>query len=324
MRQLLSSKLTRGTAALACLVVAGFGAGAPAATARAHHRNTRHRRTHHAAAGHAVCYKTRRHHRVRTRCATEATTTHPAHGDGISLLGLATIGGNQSNNWSGYNQGTLEQGSTLFHSISAEWTVPTASQHTSGQAESSADWIGIGGGCVDANCAVTDPTLIQTGTEQDVSSSGTPSYSAWWEVIPAPSLTITSMTIHPGDRMSASIAEVVQGSDVWTITIKDLTHPQSYSDTVPYPSSHLTAEWIQETPLILGTGAGIASQPNLTSPAFDLAKTNGAPAHLKPSEEIQLTDSSGKVIGTPSSPDPDADGFNVCAWAGTCTAPTSS
>src|SRR5947209_20356923 len=75
---------------------------------------------------------------------------------------------NQSNNWYGYNQGTLEQGNKLFNSVAGDWTVPTASQHTNGQDEYSSTWIGIGGGCVDANCNVGDATLIQTGTEQDV------------------------------------------------------------------------------------------------------------------------------------------------------------
>jgi hypothetical protein len=231
---------------------------------------------------------------------------------------------NQSTNWSGYNQGTLEQGGKLFSSVTGDWTVPTATQHTSGQDEFSSDWIGIGGGCIDANCTATDTTLIQTGTEQDVDSGGAASYSAWWEIIPGPSLTITNMTIHAGDRMHASIAEVVPNSNVWTITISDTSDGQSYTTTVPYSSTHATAEWIQETPLIIGTNAGFAAQPNLTSPAFDLATTNGQPAGLKTSEEMDLVDSNGKVIGAPSAPDPDIDGFNICAWAGTCTAPNSS
>ena len=50
------------------------------------------------------------------------------------------------------------------------------------------------------------------------------------------------MTISPGDRMSASIAEVVADSDLWTVKISDLTNGQSYSTTVPYPSTHATAE----------------------------------------------------------------------------------
>jgi hypothetical protein len=256
---------------------------------------------------------------------TASASALSAHGH---LLRLAAPHGktnaNQSSNWFGYNQGTLEQGSKLFNSISGNWTVPKATQHAKGQAEYSSDWIGIGGGCVDAGCAVTDSTLIQTGTEQDVGSNGRASYSAWWEVIPAPSLTITSMAVRPGNRMHASIAEVVPNSNLWTITIKDLSNGQSYTMTVPYSSSHLTAEWIEETPLIIGTGAGFAALPNLTRPAFDLATTNGTPAGLKAPEEIQLINSNGKVIGAPSAPDPDADGFNACAWAGTCTAPASS
>src|SRR4051794_26924538 len=187
---------------------------------------------------------------------------------------------NQSNNWFGYNQGSLELGGKLFHSVSGDWTVPTASQHTRGQDESSSDWIGIGGGCVDANCAVGDNTLIQTGTEQDV-SGGKASYSAWWEVIPAPSLTI-DMAISPGDHMHAGISEVAPLSDLWNITLQNVTTGQSFTRTVPYASTHATAEWIEETPLLIGTNAGLAALPNLTTTTFDLGTVNGAPAGLVP------------------------------------------
>jgi hypothetical protein len=247
-----------------------------------------------------------------------------AHGQLLHLAPGARANANQSSNWFGYNQGTLEQGDKLFHSIAGQWTVPKATQHTKGQAEYSSDWIGIGGGCVDSGCTVSDSTLIQTGTEQDVSSSGAASYDAWYELIPAPSLTITNMTIKPGNRMSASIAQVASGVELWTITIKDLSTGQSYSTTVPYPSTMDTAEWIEETPLILGTNAGFAALPNLTSPRFDLAKTNGAPAGLKPSEEMQLVNSSGSVIGDPSAPDPDHDGFSACTWSSACTRPATA
>jgi Peptidase A4 family len=75
-----------------------------------------------------------------------------------------------------------------------------------GNANQSSNWLGIGGGCVDAGCTVTDPTgLIQTDTEQDVDAGGKASYSAWWELVPVPSTTITTMTILPGDQMHAGI-----------------------------------------------------------------------------------------------------------------------
>jgi hypothetical protein len=224
----------------------------------------------------------------------------------------------QSNNWFGYNQGTLEQGGKLFNSITGDWTVPTATQHTAGQDEASSDWIGIGGGCIDAGCTVGDNTLIQTGTEQDV-SGGKASYSAWWELVPVPSLTISSISVHPGDHMHASISEVAADSDLWNITLQNVTTGQSFTTTVPYPSTHATAEWIEETPLTIGTsGTGLAALPNLSNTPFTSATVNGANANLKSSEEIQLTDSNGKVIGTPSSPNSSADGFTACAWATSC------
>jgi peptidase A4-like protein len=256
--------------------------------------------------------------------AAPAASAASSHGQLLHLVPHATLNANQSTNWFGYGQGSLEQGGKQFNAITGDWTVPTATQHTAAQAESSSDWIGIGGGCVDAGCTVTDSTLIQTGTEQDVDSTGKASYSAWWELVPAPSTTISNMTVTPGDHMHASLAEAIAGSNVWTITLQDVTRNESFTTTVPYSSSHLTAEWIEETPLLIGTNAGFASLPNLSTPAFDLASTNGSPAGLKSSEQMVLTDSNQNVIGTPSSPDPDADGFSACTWATSCAAPSGS
>lgn len=253
---------------------------------------------------------------VATASASAALKSHG------QLLRLAPHGlkanTNSSSNWFGYDQGTLEQGSKLFNSITGDWTVPTATQHTAGQDESSSDWIGIGGGCIDAGCTATDSTLIQTGTEQDV-SSGTASYSAWWELVPAPSITISGMTVAPGDHMHASIAEAVPDSNVWTISLQDVTRGESFSQTVPYSSTHATAEWIEETPLEIGTNAGFAALPNLTNPGWTSATVNGASAGMKASEAMDLVDSNSNVIGAPSAPNATANGFDECAWASSCS-----
>lgn len=246
---------------------------------------------------------------------------HRRHSHG-QLLKIR-FGTNQSSNWFGYDLGALERGGTPFTSITGDWTVPTAKNHTAGRAENSSDWIGIGGGCVDAGCTVADNTLIQTGTEQDVSAAGVASYSAWWELVPAPSLSI-SMTVRPGDHMHAAIAEAVPLSNLWTITLRDVTRNETFTQTVPYSSTHLTAEWIEETPLLIGANPGFAALPKLTTPFFDLTTVNGAAAKLQASEQIRLIDANGKVIGAPSAPDPDADGFNACTWATTCAAPAAS
>jgi hypothetical protein len=247
-----------------------------------------------------------------------AASASPVTGKLLKLVHLSS-NTNTSDNWFGYDQGTLEQGGKLFTSISGNWTVPTATQHTAGQAEDSADWIGIGGGCVDSGCTASDSTLIQTGTEQDVSATGGASYDAWYELVPAPEFEISSMTIEPGDQMHASISEPVADSDVWDITIEDLTRDESYSTSVPYSSTEDTAEWIEETPLEIGTDAGFAALPNLTDPAFTDAETNGSSADLTTSEEIQLVDSSGAVIGTPSAPNSAGDGFSECTWTSVCS-----
>src|SRR2546430_6518932 len=94
-----------------------------------------------------------------------AAAVPQAHGQFVQV-----VNANQSTNWFGYDQGTLEQGGKQFSSIGGDWTVPAATQHSAEQEEFSSDWIGIGGGCIDASCTLGDGTLIQAGTESDVSS----------------------------------------------------------------------------------------------------------------------------------------------------------
>ncbi len=252
--------------------------------------------------------------------AASAATGSPVRGHVLHLAPgtAARANTNSSNNWFGYNQGLLEQGTKQFHAITGDWTVPTATNFAPGQEGFSSDWIGIGGGCIDANCTVGDNTLIQTGTEQDVDASGNQTYDAWYELIPAPSLTITNMTVAPGDHMHAEIAEVVSGSNLWKITLQDVTRGETFTTTVPYTSTHATAEWIEETPLLIGTNAGLAPLPNLTETSFTGATTNGQNAGLRASEAINLIDSNGNVIGAPSTPNATADGFSLCAHSTSC------
>jgi hypothetical protein len=237
---------------------------------------------------------------------------------------IVSVAANQSNNWSGYNQGTIEQGGKMFSHVTGDWIVPTATAHTKGTAAFSSTWIGIGGGCVDASCLVTDNTLIQAGTEQDVDAAGHASYSAWWELIPAPSVPITGMPIRAGDHMHVDIGAAAPG--VWSTTVKDVTTGKTFSQTLPYPSTEATAEWIEETPVVIDNNGSVSigPLPNLSTVHFDPGTVNGANPKLKTSEEVQLVDTNNVPLATPSSPDPDTDGFNDCAYAKSCAAPTTS
>ena len=125
----------------------------------------------------------------------------------------------------------FEKGGVQFHSVDGTWTVPTATQRKAGEAEFSATWVGIGGGCVDANCTVTDATLIQAGTSQDTDASGAAHYSAWWELIPTPSTPISNFPVHAGDVIHVGIAETTPG--LWSIKVQNQTTGQTFSMTTP-------------------------------------------------------------------------------------------
>jgi hypothetical protein len=245
-----------------------------------------------------------------------------------NLLQLA--GPQQSNNWAGYNQGAAERNvSGGFHSITGDWLVPKVTPRRAGESEYSSTWIGIGGGCVNSDCSQQDKTLIQTGTEQDVLydpiAGTTTEYSAWWEIIPdSDDQRPIEMRIHPGDRMHASIVET--STDHWTVTLQNKTDPQSVSIPVSFHSTYGSAEWITEAPTVVAASIpptiGFAPLPNLSLGGFDVATVNGSRVVLNPSEQFQLVDLlSGEVEATPSAPDKQADGFNICSYSETCRTP---
>jgi hypothetical protein len=248
----------------------------------------------------------------------------------LSSKPIVRVGANKSNNWSGYNQGLIEQGGKRFQSITGSWTVPVARPHKAGENEYSSTWIGIGGGCVTADCLVTDSTLIQDGTEQDVDAAGKASYYAWWEIIPAPGVQLSgctpdaSCTVGAGDHMSSSISSPADG--LWTMALSNSTRGWTWSMAIGYSSTEGSAEWIEETPVVVDNSGNVSigPMPDLSGATFDGATTNGAPANLNTTEQIQLVDANGAAIATPSNPDPDADGFNACTYSGSCGAPASS
>jgi hypothetical protein len=172
---------------------------------------------------------------------------------------------------------------------------------------------------------VTDSTLIQARTKQDVAADGTASYPAWYELISAPSIAIDSMTIHAGDHMRVSISEDPSGSNVWTFDVHDKTTHASFTLTVPYSSTHATAEWIEETPVVIDDSGNvtIGPLPNLSHMRFNRGTTDGTSAGLVKAEAIQLVDVDGTALATPSKPDPAADGFRDCTYSARSRAPMS-
>jgi hypothetical protein len=142
-----------------------------------------------------------------------------------------------SSNWSAY----AVTGSS-FTSAKGSWIVPTATCPSGDQY--AAFWVGIDG--------YSSDSVEQTGTDSDCDGSGRPSYYAWYEFYPQPSFEISSLTIAPGNKMSAQV--VYSGSE-FTITITNETTGKSYSKSARVRGAkRSSAEWIAEAPCCTSSG----------------------------------------------------------------------
>jgi hypothetical protein len=123
--------------------------------------------------------------------------------------------------------------------------------------------------------------------------------------------------VHPGDTIHVLIKQKSIGQ--WFIEIDNRTTGKSFTKSQAYPGLGGSAEWIEETPLELGTNAGLSALPDLTTVPFSGAKANGGNANLNASQAMDLIDANGNVIGVPSAPNATHNGFDACAWATTCS-----
>jgi len=224
-----------------------------------------------------------------------------AHQPRVSQKPINTRSGWASSNWSGY---AITGGP--FTAVTGSWVV--ASVAASRKSTYSSSWVGIDG--------FNNSNLIQTGTEQDY-YNGQTHYGAWWEILPAAETPI-SMTVLPGDVMSARISRNSNGS--WTISISDTTRNESFSIVQSYSGPLTSAEWIQEAPTV---GGRVATLAQYSSPdKFDPGTANGANPGLTAADGGVMVQRNIQV-STPSNPDSDTDGFNM-AYGATAPSPPSS
>ena len=157
-------------------------------------------------------------------------------------------------NWAGYIVATnFLTPKSAVESVSATWTVPAASN--TGSDGYSSCWVGVGG--------QFDHTLIQVGTEQD-NIGGVARYSAWYEMLPANSVTIQSIQVSAGDQIQASVTLVNATENLWSISITDLSNHGAFQSNFNYNSQRLTTEWIVERPEINGALAPLAGFGGVT------------------------------------------------------------
>ena len=185
--------------------------------------------------------------------------------------------------------------------VNASWTVPRV---TPSQIDLfSAAWIGIGG--------QLDDTLIQTGTEHD-SINGEATYSAWYELLPNDSITITTMHVLPGDQIKASINLVDSASNTWSIEIRDVTNGQRFQNDFFYSSSQLSAEWIIERPTINNVLSGLADFGSATfTDAYATIDTAVGTIRSFPYSQVTMHSRQNNPLVTVSSLDSKGSGFTV-------------
>jgi len=156
--------------------------------------------------------------------------------------------------WAGYVVASdLNSPQPVVTNISASWAVPTVNVSIGDSL--SAAWIGVGG--------QFDDTLIQAGTEQD-STNGLETYTAWYELLPRGAVTIGSLSVSPGDTITASISLLDPTTDTWSIGINDVTEGQAFQKSFVYDSSMLSAEWIVERPTVNNRVGALADFGELT------------------------------------------------------------
>jgi hypothetical protein len=219
------------------------------------------------------------------------------HGDGTST----------STNWSGY-----AVSGSAFTFASASWIVPAATCGSGHQY--AAFWVGLDG--------YSSPTVEQTGTDSDCDGRH-PSYYAWYEFYPNPSLEISSLAIRPGDRMSAQVA---YSGGKFTITITDETTGKSYSNSATVSrAKRSSAEWIAEAPCCTARGGILpladfgtvllgGDSTGISNTNFATDRTvSGAIGAFPGIQQVTMATSGGAKEAVPSGLSGDGTSFSV-SW----------
>jgi hypothetical protein len=209
-------------------------------------------------------------------------------------IGNLPVSGTSSYNWSGY----VATGG-YYTSVGATWNVPTSLPSGVGT-ESNAEWVGIGG--------QTSADLIQAGTIAIV-TNGQAAYHPWVEILPNNS-EILPMSITPGDSVSVVIRET--STNNWNLSFRNNTTNAQIDRDIGYVSSHSSAEWIEEAPVVSGTQAELANfnTVNFTHTTFT---DNGIHTNLGEVRVSKMTmiNHNTQAIAAPSEIGPDLASFSV-------------
>ena len=229
----------------------------------------------------------------------------------------------QSSNWAGY-----ADTNDTFNSVSSSWTEPTVNCANSnsglngllglsslngllgGPGAASAFWVGLDG--------YNSTSVEQLGTDSDC-DSGSPSYYAWYEMYPNPSVQLPSQyPVQPGDKMTALVSANSAGTS-FTLMIKDATAGWTFSTTQTGSGfARSSAEVIAEAPsscsLLFCSEVPLADFGQINYSGSSVVNAAGTKGSLSSFNANEITMSSnGTTLATPSSLSSDGSSFSV-AW----------
>src|SRR6185312_498784 len=225
-----------------------------------------------------------------------------------------------SANWSGYVVGGSSS-TTNYKSVSGSWVAPTA-KCTSGQGYSSF-WVGLGGAGSDSSAtsdagswsdssgmdgsgSASSTSLEQAGTEADCNADGSATYSAWYELVPAPPVKV-NLAVHPGDHITS---KVTVDSTSATIQLTNSTTGGSFEKTLPVTNPNVSsAEWIAEAPSTCSQGVSNCTPLSLAD--FGTVQFSGASATTTDGHTGTISDSNWQTASVTLSPSASQDGFGA-------------
>lgn len=228
-----------------------------------------------------------------------------------------------SANWGGY-----ADTNDTYASVSSSWTEPAVSCSGSsgglglglggltglfssllgGPSSASAFWVGLDG--------YSSTSVEQIGTDSDC-DSGTPTYYAWYEMYPNPSVTLPATdAVKPGDRITTLVASNAAGSS-FTLMIKDATAGWNFSTTqagsgFARSSAEVIAEAPSECTVVFCNEIPLADFGQVGYAGSSLIDTAGKQGTLSAFDANEITMSNnGTTLATPSSLSADGSSFSV-------------
>ena len=200
------------------------------------------------------------------------------------VLSQLPVSQEPSTNWSGY-----VAGSGPYTAASGTFTVPALAPGAPAQSLVS-EWVGIDG----AGSGLG--SLVQAGVTElpDPTTSIGFDVFAWWEVLPANSQPIMTMTVNPGDEVSVTISQLSGTS--WEISLSDGTDGQGYTQDVTYNGPGASAEWIVEAPTDGQSNQQLPLAPYSPAVGFTDLSASGSSTAMS---EVVMTQG-GQQVSTPS------------------------